>query len=78
MPGRVKCGSTVEEIVIAHGCGKRKKANMRPGRGNSDGSWLWEEKKLICGPEGEIGVAHGRLPSPAPLGGSMMSAWFLK
>ena len=23
------------------------------------------EKKLICGPEGEIVVAHGRLPSPA-------------
>jgi len=47
--GRVKCGGTVEEIVMAHGCGKRK--------------------KLICGPEGEIVVAHGRLPSPAPLAG---------
>ena len=23
------------------------------------------EKKLICGPEEEIVVAHGRLPSPA-------------
>ena len=36
---------TEEEIVVAHGCRKRK--------------------KLICGPEGEIVVAHGRLPSPA-------------
>jgi len=35
------------------------------GRGNSGGSWLPEEKKLICGTEGEIVVAHGRLPSPA-------------
>ena len=33
-------------------------------RGNSGGSWLPEEKKLICGPEEEIVVAHGRLPSP--------------
>ena len=23
-------------------------------------------KKIICGTEGEIVVAHGRLPSPAP------------
>jgi len=39
------------------------------GRGNSGGSWLPEEKKaniIICGTEGEIVVAHGRLPSPAP------------
>ena len=35
------------------------------GRGNSGGSWLLEEKKLIYGPEGEIVVAHGRLPSHA-------------
>ena len=34
-----------EDIVVAHGCRKRK--------------------KLICGPEEEIVVAHGRLPSPA-------------
>ena len=34
---------------------------------NSGGSWLPEEKKLICGTEGEIVVAHGRLPSPAHL-----------
>jgi len=27
-----------------------------------------KRKKLICGPEGEIVVAHGRLPSPAPVG----------
>ena len=33
------------------------------GRGNSGGSWMPEEKK--AGPEGEIVVAHGRLPSPA-------------
>ena len=26
-----------------------------------------KRKKLICGPEGEIVVAHGRLPSPARL-----------
>ena len=25
-----------------------------------------KRKKLICGPEEEIVVAHGRLPSPAP------------
>ena len=38
------------------------------GRGNSGGSWLSEEKQaLICGTEGEIVVAHGRLPSPACL-----------
>jgi hypothetical protein len=35
------------------------------GRGNSCGSWLPEEKKLICRTEGEIVVAHGRLPSPS-------------
>ena len=35
------------------------------GRGNSGGSWLPEEKKPICGTEGEIVLAHGRLPSPA-------------
>ena len=29
--------------------------------GDSGGSWLPKEKKLICGPEGEIVVAHGRL-----------------
>ena len=28
-----------------------------------------KRKKLICGPEGEIVVAHGRLPSPAPIAG---------
>ena len=39
LPGRVKCGGTEEEIVVAHGCRKRKKANMWPGRGNSGGSW---------------------------------------
>ena len=36
--------------------------------GNSGGSWLPKDKKLICGTEGEIVVAQGRLPSPAPLG----------
>ena len=36
------------------------------GRGNSGGSWLPEEKKLMCGTAGEIVVAHGRLLSPAP------------
>ena len=45
LPGRVKCGGTEGEIVVALGCRKRK--------------------KLICGPEREIVVAHGRLPSPA-------------
>ena len=35
------------------------------GRGNSGGSWLPEDKKNnMCGTEGEIVVAHGRLPSP--------------
>ena len=32
--------------------------------GNSGG--CQKRKKLICGTEGEILVAHGRLPSPAP------------
>ena len=37
------------------------------GRGYSGGSWLPEEKKkLICGTEGEIVVAHGRLLPPLP------------
>ena len=45
VPGRVKCGCTEGEIVVAHGFQKRK--------------------KLICDPEEEIVVAHGRLPSPA-------------
>ena len=45
LPGRVKCGDTEEEIVVANGCRKRK--------------------KLICGMEGEIVAAHGRLPFPA-------------
>ena len=45
MPGIVKCGGTEEDIVVAHGCRKRK--------------------KLICGPEEEIVVAYGRMPSPA-------------
>ena len=38
LPGRVKCGGTEEDIVVAHGCQKRK--------------------KVICGPEEEIVVAH--------------------
>ena len=33
---------------------------------NSGGSRLPEDKKVICGTEGEIVVAHGRLPFPAP------------
>ena len=45
LPGRVKCGGTEEDIVVAHGCRKRR--------------------KLICGTEGEIVEAHGRLLSPA-------------
>ena len=47
LPGRVKCGGTEGEIVVALGCGKRK--------------------KRIFGKEGEKVVAHGRLPSPAPM-----------
>ena len=35
------------------------------GRGNSGGSWLPKRKKPLCGTEGEIVEAHGRLPSPA-------------
>ena len=45
LPGRVECGAMEGEIVVAHGCRKRK--------------------KLICGPEGEIVVAYGRLPFSA-------------
>jgi len=37
--GRVQCGGPEGEIVVAHGCRKRKKANMWRGRGNSSGSW---------------------------------------
>ena len=33
------------------------------------------EKKLICGTEGEIVVAHGRLPSPAPEPQGLEAAW---
>ena len=44
LPGRVKCDGTEGEIVVAHGCRKRK--------------------KLICGPEEEIVVAHERLLPP--------------
>ena len=31
------------------------------------GLWsvIFKNQKLICGPEGEMVVAHGRLPSPA-------------
>ena len=36
---------------------------MVVGKVNSGSSWLPEEKKLICGPEGEIVVTHGRLPA---------------
>ena len=36
---------------------------MVAGKGNSGGSWPPEDKKLICGMEGEIVVAHGRLLS---------------
>ena len=39
LPGRVKCGGTEEDIVVAHGCQKRKKLKMWPVRGNSGGSW---------------------------------------
>ena len=47
-------------------CFARKSQMWWYGRGNCGGSWLPEEKKLICGPEEEIiVVAHGRLPSPA-------------
>jgi hypothetical protein len=30
LPGRVKCGGTEEEIVVAHGCRKRKKLIYGP------------------------------------------------
>ena len=30
LPGRVKCGGTEEEIVVAHGCQKRKKLICGP------------------------------------------------
>ena len=46
LSGRVKCGGTEGEIVVAHSCRTTK--------------------KLIYGTEGEILVADGRLPSPAP------------
>ena len=39
LPGRVKCGGSEGEIVVAHGCRKGKKANMSPGRGKNGGSW---------------------------------------
>ena len=36
------------------------------GRGIGGGSWLPEDKKSNMWYGGEIVVAHGRLPSPAP------------
>ena len=66
LPGRVKCGGTEEEIVVAHGCRKRKKlicgleGEIVVAHGGR------KRKKLICDLEGEIMVAHGRLPSLAP------------
>ena len=39
LPGRFTCGGTEGELVVAHGCRKRKKANMWYGRGNRGGSW---------------------------------------
>ena len=30
LPGRVKCGGTEEDIVVAHGCRKRKKLICGP------------------------------------------------
>ena len=30
MPGRVKCGGTEEDILVAHGCQKRKKLICGP------------------------------------------------
>ena len=38
LPGRVKCGGTEGEIVVARLL-EEKKANMWHGRGNSGGSW---------------------------------------
>ena len=45
LPGRVKCGGTEGEIVVAHGCRKTKKLICGKERGNSGGSWLPENKK---------------------------------
>ena len=44
----------------------RKSQMWWQGRGNIGGSLQPVDKKLICGTEGEIVVAHGRLPSSAP------------
>ena len=36
------------------------------GRAYGCGSWLPEDKMLICGMEGQNVAAYGYLPSPAP------------
>ena len=76
MPGRVQCGGTEGEIVVAHGCRKRKKLICGPeeeivvahGHFLSPLLWLmaaWRPKKNnIWHGKGNI-VAYGRLPSPA-------------
>jgi len=65
MPGRVKCGGTEEEIVVAHCSRKRKKLICGPEEEIVVAHCSRKSKKLICGQEEEIVVAHGRLPSPA-------------
>ena len=45
---------------------EEKKANMWHEREIVGAQSCWKRKKIICGKEGKIVVAHGRLPSPAP------------
>ena len=63
----LKSHFTGSKYTISKSSFARKRQMSWYGRENSGGSWLPEEKKLIFGTEGEIVVAHGRLPSPARL-----------
>ena len=59
LPGRVKSGGTEGEIVVAHGCRKRKKLIC-----GTEGEIVVAHSRLPslapCGMEGEIVTAHGR------------------
>ena len=45
------------------------------GRGIVVAHGCQKRKKLICGPEGELVVAHGRLPSPALPAGKILEKY---
>jgi len=63
------------EIVVAHGCRKRKKLKCGTEGEIVVAHDCRKRKKLKCGKEGEIVVAHGRLPSPAHMTGRGMGGY---